>query len=124
MVAAGTPSGGGDNGGGGTPGGGGGGGGGGGARRWRRFWMREAVDLLTGEAGLSGLTGGCEHCIVAQMLFRVDEVIAGRSGENNMAQGPLCCGLCAIVCQYLIEPQPSGESGRCSRDDNISCDPA
>ena len=99
----------------GTPGGGGGG---------PRFWVREAVDLLTGEAGLSGLTGGCEHCIVAQMLFREDEVIAGWSGENNMAQGPLCCGLCAIVCQCLIGPQPSGESGRCSRDDNISCGPA
>lgn len=35
-----------------------------------RFWVREAVEPLTGEAGLLGLTCGCEHCIVAQMLFR------------------------------------------------------
>lgn len=35
-----------------------------------RFRVREAVEPLTGEAGLLGLTCGCEHCIVAQMLFR------------------------------------------------------
>ena len=86
-----------------------------------RFWVREAVEPLTGEAGLLGLTCGCEHCIVAQMLFRGEDVVAGWSGENNMAQGPRCCAPCAIVCLYLIGFRLPGRSGICCRDNDISC---
>jgi len=86
-----------------------------------RFRVREAGEPLTGEAGLLGLTCGCEHCIVAQMLFRGEDVVAGWSGENNMAQGPRSCAPCAIVCLYLIGFRLPGRSGICCRDNDIIC---